>query len=286
VLDGERAFAEGPAVAPDGDVFFTNLRQNRIMRYSPATAALSVFREQSNGANGQKFDARGRLTICEGALGRITRTDLASGESSVLCDQFGGAPLEDVNDLAIDRQGRIYFSSRPKNEDPSRGNVSAVYRLDPSGGVTRLLARPAVQMPNGLAVSTDQTTLYLIDSNSGAGGRRVLEAYALSGDGELTQQRLLHDFAPGRGGDGMCVDRAGNLYVAAGLHAIRRSTAETLDVPAGIHVFSPRGRLLAYQETPGDTVTNCAFGHGASAHTLYVTCGRRLLAMDATTPGP
>jgi gluconolactonase len=285
-LDGERAFAEGPAVAPDGDVYFTNLRQDRIMRYSRATAALSVFRENSNGANGQKFDAQGRLTICEQALGRITRTDLTSGESVVLCDHYGGAPIEDVNDLAIDAHGRIYFSSRPKNLDAAVGNVSAVYRLDPSGMATRLLARPDVQMPNGLAVSTDQFTLYVIDSNGQAGGRRMLEAYALTGDGALAHRRLLHDFSPGRGGDGMCVDREGNLYVAAGLHAIRKSTAETLAVLPGIHVFSPRGRLLAYRETPGDAVTNCAFGRGISAHTLYVTCGRQLLAMQTAIPGP
>jgi gluconolactonase len=285
-LDGERAFAEGPAVAPDGDVFFTNLRQNRIMRYALASAALSVFREESNGANGQKFDAQGRLTICEQSLGRITRTDLSSGESVVLCDSYGGAPLADVNDLAIDARGRIYFSSSPKNQDPARGNISAVYRLDPSGGVTRLLAQPDVQMPNGLAVSADQTTLYVIDSNGQAGGRRVLDAYTLSGEGAPTHRRLLHDFAPGRGGDGVCVDRTGNLYVAAGLHATRKSKAETLDVPPGIHVFSPHGRLLAYRETPGDVVTNCTFGRGATANTLYVTCGRRLLAMQSTTPGP
>jgi gluconolactonase len=286
VLEGERAFAEGPAVAPDGDVFFTNLRHNRIMRYSPATGALSVFRENSNGANGQKFDAHGRLTVCEAALGRITRTDLANGDFVVLCDSYGGAPIEDVNDLAMDARGRIYFSSRPKNLDPARGNVSAVYRLDTSGTVRRVLARPDVQMPNGLAVSTDQSTLYVIDSNGQAGGRRVLEAYTIAPDGELAHRRLLHDFSPGRGGDGMCVDRRGNLYVAAGLHAIRNSTAETLDVLPGIHVFSPHGRLLAYRETPEDAVTNCAFGRGASAHTLYVTCGRQLLAMEATTPGP
>jgi sugar lactone lactonase YvrE len=84
----------------------------------------------------------------------------------------------------------------------------------------------------------------------------------------------------------MCVDSRGNLYVAAGLHAIRKSTAETLDVLPGIHVFSPHGRLLAYRETPEDAVTNCAFGRSASARTLYVTCGRQLLAMEATTPGP
>jgi gluconolactonase len=286
VLDEERSFAEGPVVAPDQNVYFSNLRANRIMQYSPATQTLAVFRENSHGANGLKFDAQGRLVVCEGALGRITRLDASGAADEVLCSRFEGNALEDVNDLALDTQGRIYFTSRPRNRDRAAGNVSAVYRLDPDGALLRLLARPEVEMPNGLAISPDQSTFYLIDSNGESGGRRELAAYALSRTGELSRRRLLHDFVPGRGGDGMCVDRAGNLYVAAGLHAKRPNTAETLDVLPGIHVFSPQGRLLAFARTPEDTVTNCAFGHGATARTLYVTCGRQLLAIETTLPGP
>jgi gluconolactonase len=285
LLEGERPFTEGPAVAPNQDVYFTEMRASRILRYAPATAALSMFREQSNKANGLAFDGAGRLVVCEEAVGRITRLDLAGNAVEVLAESYGGAPIKDVNDLAIDSEGRIYFTSRPKNLDPTQGNVSALYRLDPDGTVARLLARPEVEMPNGLAISRDQSTLYLIDSNGSAGGRRVIEAYRLSRRGELSGRHLVHDFGLGRGGDGMSLDRQGNLYVAAGLHATRKSTAETLDVLPGIHVFSPGGRLLAYRETPEDTVTNCAFGHGASAHTLYVTCGRRLLGIDTKVGG-
>lgn len=286
LLDGERPFTEGPAVAPNQDVYFSEMRSRRILRYTPNSASCSVFREDSNKSNGLAFDAAGRLVICEEATGRITRTNLADDEPEVLVERYGGQPLADVNDLAIDRAGRIYFTSRPKNLDPAQGNVSALYRLDTDGRIERLLARPDVQMPNGLAISADQKTLYLIDSNGAAGGRRVLESYRLSPRGELSNRRLVHDFGSGRGGDGMCLDGQGNLYVAAGLHATRKSTTETLEILPGIHVFSPSGRLLAYRETPEDTVTNCTFGHGASARTLYVTCGRRLLAIETKSGGP
>jgi gluconolactonase len=284
-LEGERPFTEGPAVAPNQDVFFTEMRASRIYRYTPATARVSVFREPANKANGLAFDASGRLLACEEALGRITRSSLQGGETETLADRYGGAPLQDVNDLVIDKAGRIYFTSRPKNLEPAHGNVSSVYRRDPDGRIARLLTRPSVQMPNGLALSLDQRTLYLVDSNGAADGRRVIEAFRLSANGAVSSPRLVYDFGTGRGGDGMCLDRQGNLYVAAGLHATRKSTTETLEILPGIHVFSPQGRLLAYRETPEDTVTNCTFGHGASARTLYVTCGRRLLAIESKVGG-
>lgn len=284
-LEGERPFTEGPAVAPNEDVYFTEMRASRIYRYAPNTASLSVFREQANKANGLAFDGAGRLVVCEEAMGRITRIEMAGSEAEVLAETYGGAPIKDVNDLALDAKGRIYFTSRPKNMDPAQGNVSALYRLDPNGKLARLLARPSVEMPNGLAISHDQSTLYLIDSNGAEGGRRVIEAWQLSRSGEISHRRLCYDFGLGRGGDGMCLDRRGNLYVAAGLHATRKSTAETLEIRPGIHMLSPGGRLLAYCETPEDTVTNCEFGLGTSAHTLYVTCGRRLLAIETKVGG-
>ena len=81
----------------------------------------------------------------------------------------------------------------------------------------------------------------------------------------------------------MCIDAAGNLYVAAGLHKTR-GTSETLDTRPGIHVVSPQGRLIAYRETPEDTITNCTFG-GADLRTLYVTCGSKLLSIRTDIPG-
>ncbi|MFP6886681.1 MAG: SMP-30/gluconolactonase/LRE family protein, partial [Opitutales bacterium] len=91
------------------------------------------------------------------------------------------------------------------------------------------------------------------------------------------------DFYPGRSGDGMCIDAEGNLYVAAGLHKTRK-TSETLDTRPGIHVISPTGELLAFRETPEDTITNCTFG-GKDLRTLYVTCGPFLLGIRTKVPG-
>lgn len=96
--------------------------------------------------------------------------------------------------------------------------------------------------------------------------------------------RRIIDFSPGRGGDGLCVDADGNLYVAAGLHKTR-GTFETLDTKPGIHVVSPSGKLLAYLATPIDTLTNCTFG-GEDRQSLFITCGDRLLSVRTHRPGP
>ena len=105
----------------------------------------------------------------------------------------------------------------------------------------------------------------------------------MAADGSLSNQRVLINFYPGRSGDGMCIDQRGNLYVAAGLHKTRK-TSETLDTKPGIHVISPGGKLLAFRETPEDTVTNCTFG-GKDRKTLYVTCGTKLLAIPTKIAG-
>ena len=278
------AFTEGPAVAPGGEVFFTNIPASVVLGWQPETKALRTVRENSGGANGLLFDPQGRLLACEGAAGRVTRMDLESGEVTVLAGGYDGLPLEAPNDLVRDRQGRIYFSSRPGGGTEARGNVNAVYRIDPDGSLHRLLRDPEVHVPNGLALSPDQQTLYLIDADGGEGRHRNITARDLLPDGTVSNPRVLVDFYPGRSGDGMCVDSQGHLYVAAGLHA-RRGSSETLDTRPGIHVFSPEGELLAFAETPQDTVTNCTFG-GTDQRTLYVTCGPLLLSVRTRNPGP
>lgn len=276
------AFLEGPAVDRAGNVFFTNIPPEQILKWEPAQKKVSVFREKSNQANGLRFDREGRLLACEGA-GRVTRTDPRTGETAVLADAYQGRPLGAPNDLEIDARGRIYFTSRLSNTDPARGNVNAVYRIDPDGGIARILAAPEVDMPNGIATSPDDRILYLIDSDGREGRARRIRAYDLKPDGTAANGRLLYDFYPGRGGDGMAVDAEGHLYVAAGLHR-PRGTSETLATRPGIHVISPRGQLLAFMETSEDTITNCKFG-GPDLRTLYVACGKLLLSLRTRIPG-
>jgi gluconolactonase len=131
--------------------------------------------------------------------------------------------------------------------------------------------------------SPDDKLLYLIDADGQENRARRIRVYDLKPDGTVTNERLLYDFYPGRSGDGMAVDAEGNLYVAAGLHR-RRGTSETLDTRPGIHVITPQGKLVAFLETPEDTITNCRFG-GQDLRTLYVSCGKLLLSMRTRIPG-
>lgn len=277
------AFTEGPTVDRSGVVYFTNARPPQILTWDPARRALDVFRDRSGGANGLILDREGRLLACEGDAGRVTRTDLAGGQVTVLADQYQGRPLGGPNDLDLDGKGRIYFTSRLGNRDPRAGNVNAVYRIDPDGTLARILAAPAIDKPNGIAIAPDDTILYLIDADDREGRARRIRAYDLKPDGGVANERLLYDFAPGRSGDGMSIDMEGNLYVAAGLHR-RRNSSETLDTRPGIHVISPRGKLLDFIEVPEDLITNCAFG-GPDRRTLYVTCGKLLLSVRTRIPG-
>ncbi len=272
------AFTEGPTVDAAGNVYFSELRSQRIFKLSP-DGALSVFREKSNGANGLLIDPQGRLLACESSLTkpRVTRTDLTTGEIEIVADKFEGAPFVSPNDLTMDGRGRIYFS------DQARGGRAAVYRIDPDGRVARILAAPAIETPNGLTVSPDDRTLYLVESNLAAGGARMIRAYDLQADGSVSNMRVQFNFYPGRSADGLSIDVEGNLYAAAGLHHTR-ATSETLDTKPGIHVISPRGERIEYIPIPQDTVTNCAFG-GPDMKTLYVTAGDKLYRVRTRIAG-
>ncbi len=282
------AFTEGPTVAEDGTVYFTDLGNNRIMRLS-TDGQLTTFRQPSHRANGLIFDNQWRLLACESGDGdtvlpRVTRTTIETGEIEVIADAFEGKQLHSPNDLSFDSQGRIYFTDRPgPNSRPDQTGVHGVYRIDPDGTIARILTEPEVVRPNGIVISPDDRTLYVIETEQSEGGPRLIRAYDLSDAGTVSNMRVFHDFAPGRSGDGMTIDSEGNLYVAAGLNRLR-GTSETLDTVAGIHVFSPEGALLEHIPIPEDTITNAAFG-GPDLRTLYVTAGKTLFSVRTDITG-
>jgi gluconolactonase len=158
-----------------------------------------------------------------------------------------------------------------------------VYRIDRDGRVSRILAQPDIQAPNGLIISPDDKTFYLIEANPVDKGARMIRAYDLASDGSVTNTRVFHNFYPGRSGDGMSIDVKGNLYVSAGLHSLR-ATSETLDTKCGVHVFAPSGALLEFIPIPEDTITNNAFG-GSDLRTLYVTAGKTLFKITTDIEG-
>lgn len=294
------AFLEGPAADAQGNIFFTDMFNNRIMRLDTRSGETSVWRADSGRANGLLFDAQGRLLACEGyefgppGRRRMTRTNMADGSVEVLTDQFEGAQYNAPNDVAARTNGQIFFT------DPCYGDRrtmqmahESVYRIDLDGTVTKVITQPAIQRPNGIALSPNEKTLYVVDSCSIVGGNRKIWAFDLSEDGVPGSQRLIFDFAPGRGGDGMAVDQAGNLYIAAGLHH-SRGPHETEEVPAGIYVItSPErpagekpagGKLAGCIPIPEDVLTNVTFG-GDDLKTLYITAGRTLYSIRTAIPG-
>jgi gluconolactonase len=258
------ALTEGPTVDQDGTLYFTELRSERIF----------------------KLSTDGELT-CEGGgdgiPARITRTNLRSGAIDVLADNYQGVPFNGTNDVTIDGQGRVYFT------DPGAG---AVYRIDQSGEVTRVLTAPDISRPNGLQISPDDATLYIIEAGAVPDGDRMIRSFDLDGEGTASNGRVLFDF-PGRSADGMSIDIQGNLYVSAGLNelappgaltAARVWTEEALMTRAGVYVISPRGTLLNFIPIPEDVITNNAFG-GQDMKTLYVTAGRTVFQVQTEIAG-
>src|SRR5688572_11789704 len=269
---------EGPTVDREGNVFFTDILMQRIMRFSK-DGVFSVFREKSNVANGLVIDPQGRLIAAEGStsptaervgiktggIPRVTRTDLKTGRMEILADRFDGKPLSGPNDVTIDGKGRLYVT------DSSGGSV---YRIDAPRQIARILTAPDIQRPNGLQISPDDRTLYLVEANGAAGGARLIRAYDLQPDGTVRNMRVLYNFYPGRSADGMSIDSEGNLYASAGMHRTR-GTSETLDTKCGVYVISPEGKLLRFIPVPEDFITNNAVG-GPDMKTLYVTAGKTL----------
>lgn len=285
------AFTEGPACAADGTVYFSDIANNRILKYVPGDPLFSVFRQPSGRANGLLFDPQGRLLACEGnefgpndGNRRITRTDLKTGQVEVLTDRFEGKRYNSPNDIAVRSNGQIFFT------DPCYGDRAtmeldhdSVFRIDPNGKVARLITQPEIQRPNGIALSPDQQTLFLVDSCPVAGGNRKIWAFDLGADGSVSRQRLVWNFGHGRGGDGMCIDSRGRLYIAAGILRPRHAH-ETTEVPPGVYVLDPHGNSIGRIAVPEDVITNCTFG-GPDLKTLYITAGKTLFQVRVDVPG-
>ena len=264
--------SEGPAW--DGEaLLFTHIPDSKIYKFDPNTSTTKVFRENTNCANGLMFDRNGNLYACEGGARRVVRYD---GESTeILADSYEGNKLNIPNDLAIDPEGRIWFTDPffegaggPWSEDRSNKELDhdSVYRIDmkdgKSTGVTRVTEDTT--RPNGLLFSLDFKTLYVAQSGRLPEEKRQLRAYPVNSDGSLGTHEVIHDFGEHRGIDGMVLDVEGNIVATAGYKAGGPGPM--------IYVFSASGEVLETHPTPFDRPTNCSFG-GEDLSTLYVTTG-------------
>ncbi|HWB97129.1 MAG TPA: SMP-30/gluconolactonase/LRE family protein [Bryobacteraceae bacterium] len=266
---------EGPLW--DGSaLLFTRIQQSRIMRFDPASRAITVWREHTSYANGLAFDAQGRLYACVGGATaddrRVVRYE-ADGSETVLADRYEDKRLNIPNDVVVDREGCVWFTdpfyegaAGPWSED--RGNKElehdSVYRLDPQadGGYRIHRVTFDTTRPNGLFFSPDYRTLYVAQSGRNPDEKRQLRAYPVQPDKSLGSAEVLHDFGAHRGIDGMCIDTEGNIIATAGWE---------LGGPGPmIYVFSPSGEVKEMHPVPCRRPTNCTFG-GPDLSTLYVT---------------
>jgi gluconolactonase len=216
----------------------------------------------------------------------LTQTENATGGLVILRGLFRGRPYNALNDITIDEQGRIYFSDpRYLGHEPVEQPGFAIYRLDTDGSVHRIVT--AAGKTNGVLVSPDQKTFYVVSNDNGflgfmqldegegtLKGHHLLQAFDLAADGTVSNRRVLIDYAPDSGPDGLVADIDGNIYVA-----------ERSESRPGIAVRTVTGKELAFISTGQEMPTNVGFGRGAEADVLYVTSGKSLYKIKMAKKG-
>src|SRR5215213_2924950 len=269
-------FAEGPAADAAGNVYFSDCPNDRIMCYQ-IDGTTVVWREPSQRANGMNFDAQGRLVTCcaggatyPGGARSVLRYE-HDGSITNLASHYAGKPLNSPNDLCFDKLGRIYFTD-PRYGDRSdiEQDCMAVYRIELDSTPTRVI--DDMQTPNGILISADNRTLYLVDHNPDPGGARTLVAYGIDSAGKCTYRGVLHDYGSGYGGDGMVLDIEGNIYLTAGAGDA-----------AGVYICSSYCPQLRFIPTP-EIAGNCTFG-GPDLRTLYIAASSSLYCIRLAIPG-
>ena len=268
-------WAEGPVWFGDhGTLVWSDIPNNRMLRWDERTGAVSVFRQPSDNANGSTRDREGRLVTCEHLTRRVTRTE-PDGTRTVLADAYDGTPLNAPNDVVVAADGAVWFT------DPGYGSLSdyegkagplllttAVYRLDPGTGALAQVV-DTLERPNGLCFSPDGTRLYVVDSGTSP---RTIHVFDVA-DGRLGHGRLFVDSSPG-GSDGIRCDTAGNLWAAAG------GGGDGYD---GVHVYAPDGDLIGQVLLP-ESCANLCFG-GAAGNRLFMAASQSIYALYVNAKG-
>jgi gluconolactonase len=263
---------EGPAWFPAGRyLIWSDIPNNRLMRWDETTGAVGVFRPDSGYANGNTVDRQGRLITCEQGNRRVTRTE-HDGSITVLADAFEGRRLNSPNDVVVRADGTIWFSDpvygiasdyEGHRAESEFGGDCYVFRLDPDTGDLRVVADDFCR-PNGLAFSPDERRLFVADTRQEPSHIRVFDVTA---DGSLTGGEIYATCDFGRF-DGMRVDSEGRVWAAAW---------------DGVHCFAPDGTLIGKLLLP-EPVANLTFGGPALNH-LFITAGTSVYALRVTFNG-
>jgi gluconolactonase len=289
-LWNEGEFTEGVAAAPDGTIYFSDIPRGegvgRILRFDPQTGQTTTFSADSGKSNGLMFDRAGRLIACCGSNSglRALCEFGPDGQPRVLVDAFEGRRLNSPNDLVIHPDGSIYFSDpRYIGDEPMDLDHMSVYRYQPAADLLQRVTHD-ITKPNGVILSPDGRTLYVAETDNGAVDARqpppqppqvrmTLNALPILADGTLGPKRVLTDYGTRLGIDGMTVDEQGHVYGAL------RS-----DDRHGIVVYAADGTERAFLPT-NELPTNCCFGRGPDASTLYVTAGGGLYRIGLKIKG-
>ncbi|MER5317873.1 SMP-30/gluconolactonase/LRE family protein [Streptosporangium roseum] len=262
-------WAEGPAYFPAGRfLVWSDIPNDRMLRWDEMTGTVGPFRQPAGYTNGHTVDREGRLVSCEQGNRRVTRTE-HDGSVTVIADRWEGRRLNSPNDVVVKSDGSIWFT------DPSYGidtdyeghraeseiGACHVYRVDPATGEVRAVAEDFVR-PNGLAFSTDESTLYVVDTRI-----NHIRAFGVNEDSTLSGGQVLATCDSGIF-DGIRVDTAGRIWAAAG---------------DGVHCFDPDGTLIGKIHIP-ETVSNLCFG-GLKRNQLFITATASVYTIMLTVNG-
>ncbi len=271
-------WSEGPVYFGDGRyLLWSDIPNNRILKWEEETGRVSTYRKPSNFGNGQTRDRQGRLITCEHGR-RVTRTEY-DGSLTVIMDSWQGKPLNSPNDVVVKSDGSIWFTDPPfgilGNYEGIKAESEvpmAVYRVDGESLEASVVADDVLG-PNGLAFSPDESILYVVESR-GVPTRKIL-AYDVNADGKtISNKRVFIDAGPGGTPDGFRVDVDGNLWCGWGMGS------EELD---GVLVFAPDGDKIGRIKLP-ERCANVCFG-GPRRNRLFMAASQSLYAVYVNTQG-
>jgi gluconolactonase len=276
IADGCR-WNEGPVYFGDGRyLLWSDIPNNRIMRWNEDNGRLSVFRQPSNFANGHTRDRQGRLVSCEHDTRRVTRTEY-DGTVTVLADKFDGKPLNSPNDVVVKSDDSVWFTDPPFGILGNyEGHVATpelptnVYRLDKSGRLT--VATGDINRPNGLAFAPDESKLYVVEAGLNP---RVIQVFDVIDNGtRLANKRAFIAAEPGGTPDGFRLDVDGNLWCGWGMGN---------DKQDGVKIFDPTGKPIGFIALP-ERCANVCFG-GVKRNRLFMAASHSVYSLYVGTQG-
>jgi gluconolactonase len=255
-------FTEGPSSDAEGNVYFTDQPNDRIMKWSVA-GQLSTFLQPCGRSNGLCFDDQGRLWACADEQNELWVIDVPSGKHTVVAQKYDGHLLDGPNDVWIRPDGGLYFTDPFYKRDywkrgPIEQDQQAAYYLSPDGKTLKRVTGDLKQ-PNGIIGTPDGKTLYVSDLQ----GNETF-AYDIQPDGSLTNKRSFCKL----GSDGMTIDDHGNVYLTG----------------KGVTIFDHTGKQIEHIDVPEKWTANVCFG-GRDMHTLFITASTGLYAMKMQTKG-